>query len=81
MLFGTLEWLTSLVVFFYPETKGRVSGCSHFRLARWMDHSLRLQTLEEMDAAFGDNASEKEREHMERICRELGLPANALLSA
>ncbi|KAN0091350.1 Sugar transporter domain containing protein [Tylopilus felleus] len=39
------------------------------------------RTLEEMDAAFGDNASEKEREHMERICRELGLPAHALLSA
>jgi diphthamide synthase (EF-2-diphthine--ammonia ligase) len=34
-----------------------------------------------MDAAFGDNASDKEREHMERICRELGLPAKALLSA
>jgi MFS family permease len=39
------------------------------------------RTLEEMDAAFGDNASEKEREHMERICRELELPAHALLSA
>jgi hypothetical protein len=39
------------------------------------------RTLEEMDAAFGDNASDKEREHMERICRELGLPAKALLSA
>ncbi|KAI6139985.1 D-xylose-proton symporter, partial [Pisolithus tinctorius] len=31
------------------------------------------KTLEEMDAAFGD--------HMERICRELGLPSKALLSA
>ncbi|KAG8214110.1 general substrate transporter [Butyriboletus roseoflavus] len=39
------------------------------------------RTLEEMDAAFGDNASEKDREHMEMICRELGLPAKALLSA
>ncbi|KAF8552187.1 D-xylose-proton symporter [Imleria badia] len=39
------------------------------------------RTLEEMDAAFGDNASDKEREHMERICRELELPAQALLSA
>ncbi|KAG9316840.1 putative sugar transporter [Chiua virens] len=39
------------------------------------------RTLEEMDVAFGDYGSEKEREHMERICRQLGLPAKALLSA
>jgi diphthamide synthase (EF-2-diphthine--ammonia ligase) len=40
-----------------------------------------VQTLEEMDAAFGDYATDREREHMESICRELGLPAKALLSA
>jgi hypothetical protein len=40
-----------------------------------------VQTLEEMDAAFGDNATDREREHMENICRELGLPVKALLSA
>ncbi|KAG6335954.1 hypothetical protein ID866_3130 [Astraeus odoratus] len=39
------------------------------------------RTLEEMDAAFGDHTSEKEKQHMERICRELGLPSRALLSA
>ncbi|KIJ68058.1 hypothetical protein HYDPIDRAFT_25505 [Hydnomerulius pinastri MD-312] len=39
------------------------------------------RTLEEMDAAFGDNATDKERERMETICRELGLPAKALLAA
>ncbi|KIJ18533.1 L-arabinose isomerase [Paxillus involutus ATCC 200175] len=39
------------------------------------------RTLEEMDAAFGDNATDKEREHMEMICRELGLPVKALLAA
>ncbi|KAH7888933.1 general substrate transporter [Phlebopus sp. FC_14] len=41
----------------------------------------RGRTLEEMDAAFGDNGTEKERQHMETICRELGLPVKALLSA
>ncbi|KAL4073794.1 D-xylose-proton symporter [Scleroderma citrinum] len=39
------------------------------------------RTLEEMDSAFGDNASEKERQRMETICRDLGLPHKALLSA
>ncbi|KIO09378.1 hypothetical protein M404DRAFT_996197 [Pisolithus tinctorius Marx 270] len=39
------------------------------------------KTLEEMDAAFGDVTSEQEKQHMERICRELGLPSKALLSA
>ncbi|EGN99929.1 hypothetical protein SERLA73DRAFT_122035 [Serpula lacrymans var. lacrymans S7.3] len=38
----------------------------------------RGRTLEEMDAAFGDNATEKERQHMQVICRELGLPERAL---
>ncbi|KAF9241825.1 general substrate transporter [Melanogaster broomeanus] len=41
----------------------------------------RGRTLEEMDAAFGDNATDKEREHMEGICRQLGLPVKALLAA
>lgn len=40
-----------------------------------------VQTLEETDAAFGDNATDREREHMEGICRELGLPVQALLNA
>ena len=40
-----------------------------------------VQTLEEMDVAFGDNATERERQHMEGICRELGLPVKALLAA
>ena len=53
----------------------QVVGCVH------RSRELGAQTLEEMDAAFGDNATDKEREHMERICRELGLPAQALLSA
>ncbi|KAI6121826.1 D-xylose-proton symporter [Pisolithus sp. B1] len=39
------------------------------------------KTLEEMDTAFGDVTSEQEKQHMERICRELGLPSKALLSA
>ncbi|KAI6138512.1 D-xylose-proton symporter [Pisolithus tinctorius] len=39
------------------------------------------KTLEEMDAAFGDVTNEQEKQHMERICRELGLPSKALLSA
>ncbi|EIW83361.1 general substrate transporter [Coniophora puteana RWD-64-598 SS2] len=38
------------------------------------------RTLEEMDKTFGDNSTEQEREHMDRICRELGLPEKALLS-
>ncbi|KIK27570.1 hypothetical protein PISMIDRAFT_674441 [Pisolithus microcarpus 441] len=38
------------------------------------------KTLEEMDTAFGDVTSEQEKQHMERICRELGLPSKALLS-
>ncbi|KAH7916636.1 general substrate transporter [Hygrophoropsis aurantiaca] len=41
----------------------------------------RGRTLEEMDAAFGDKATDKERERMEAICRELGLPERALLAA
>jgi hypothetical protein len=40
-----------------------------------------VQTLEETDAAFGDNVTDREREHMEGICRELGLPVRALLNA
>lgn len=40
-----------------------------------------VQTLEEMDAAFGDIATDREREHMKGICRELDLPVNALLIA
>ncbi|KAG0700844.1 D-xylose-proton symporter [Suillus ampliporus] len=39
------------------------------------------RTLEEMDAAFGDNSTDRERERMEGICRELGLPVKALLTA
>ncbi|OJA19627.1 hypothetical protein AZE42_03853 [Rhizopogon vesiculosus] len=39
------------------------------------------RSLEEMDAAFGDNATDRQREHMESICRELGLPVKALLTA
>lgn len=38
------------------------------------------KTLEEMDIAFGDNASEKDRERMALICRELGLPENTLMA-
>ncbi|EIW83360.1 D-xylose-proton symporter [Coniophora puteana RWD-64-598 SS2] len=40
----------------------------------------RGKTLEEMDSAFGDNSTDVERERMEAICRELGLPAKALAS-
>ncbi|OAX31125.1 hypothetical protein K503DRAFT_870757 [Rhizopogon vinicolor AM-OR11-026] len=29
------------------------------------------RSLEEMDAAFGDNSTDRQREHMESICREL----------
>ncbi|KAH7928902.1 general substrate transporter [Leucogyrophana mollusca] len=41
----------------------------------------RGRTLEEMNAAFGDHATDKERERMEAICRDLGLPEKALLAA
>jgi hypothetical protein len=33
-----------------------------------------------MDAAFGDNTTDKERERMAAICRQLGLPENALVA-
>ncbi|KAH7916637.1 general substrate transporter [Hygrophoropsis aurantiaca] len=39
------------------------------------------RTLEEMNAAFGDHTTDEERERMEAICRELGLPEKALLAA
>jgi len=38
------------------------------------------RTLEQMDAAFGDNATEKERDRMAFICQELGLPENTLVT-
>jgi hypothetical protein len=66
-------------VFLWPETKGRVSSVRGHALLNTTDDIV--QTLEEMDAAFGDNATDREREHMESICRELGLPVKALLSA
>ncbi|KAI9571211.1 general substrate transporter [Boletus coccyginus] len=51
-------------------------------LTTWLFYpETKGRTLEEMDAAFGDNATDREREHMERICRELGLPDQALLTA
>ncbi|OJA20517.1 hypothetical protein AZE42_01614 [Rhizopogon vesiculosus] len=39
------------------------------------------RSLEEMDAAFGDNTADSQREHLECIYRELGLPVKALLTA
>ncbi|KAF9227144.1 general substrate transporter [Gyrodon lividus] len=41
----------------------------------------RGRTLEEMDAVFGDNATDKERECKDVIYRELGLPVRALVAA
>ncbi|KAI6118159.1 general substrate transporter [Pisolithus sp. B1] len=38
------------------------------------------KTLEEMGTAFGDVASEEEKQRVERIYRELGLPSRAFLS-
>jgi len=34
-----------------------------------------IQTLEDMDIAFGSKITDSEREHRECICRDLGLPA------
>jgi hypothetical protein len=70
---------TRFIVFFFPETKGRVSLLRAHVLLNIADDGL--QTLEETDAAFGDNVTDRERERMESICRELGLPVRALLNA
>jgi hypothetical protein len=40
-----------------------------------------VQTLEEMDPVFRDNATDSLREHKEGIRRELGLPDQTLLNA
>jgi len=66
-------------VFIFPETKGRVSYLRTHALSNIADDVV--QTLEEMDAAFGDNATDRERQHLEGICRELGLPVDLLLTA
>jgi hypothetical protein len=68
-------------VFFIPETKGVVCSLytSHV-LLNIADEVV--QTLEGMDPVFRDNATDSQREHKERIRRELGLldraPPNAL---
>ncbi|KAI5991744.1 general substrate transporter [Pisolithus orientalis] len=71
--FANLAFLSAL--FFYPETNGKMSTSPCPLLCHFPT------TLEEMDAAFGDVTNEQEKKHMERICRELGLPSKALLSA
>jgi hypothetical protein len=70
--------LTRFPVFLIPETKGWVSFFTHALLDTADDV---VQTLEEMDPVFRDNATDSLREHKEGIRRELGLPDQALLNA
>jgi hypothetical protein len=66
-------------VFFIPETKGRVSFLHTHALSNVADGVV--QSLEEMDPVFRDNATDSQREHKEGICRELGLLDRAPLNA
>lgn len=84
-------WLSNFVIGLVTPVMLTVGGMAYFIFAGFSLAALlsvlffypetKGRTLEETDAAFGDNATDREREHMEGICRELGLPVQALLNA
>ncbi|KAG1862753.1 D-xylose-proton symporter [Suillus subalutaceus] len=84
-------WLSNFVVGLITPIMLNVGGMAYFIFAGFSLAALlsvlfffpetKGRTLEETDAAFGDNVTDRDREHMEGICRELGLPDRALLNA
>ncbi|KAG1751451.1 D-xylose-proton symporter [Suillus paluster] len=85
-------WISNFFVgLFAPGMLARAGGVTYYIYAgtaliallsaKFFFPETKGRTLEEMDAAFGDNATVRERERMEGICRELGLPVNTLSTA
>ncbi|KAG2135494.1 D-xylose-proton symporter [Suillus clintonianus] len=84
-------WSSNFAIGLFTPTMLQMGGIAYFTFAGFSLAALlsaifffpetKGRTLEEMDAVFGDNATDREREHMQGICRELGLPDRALLNA